>query len=80
MRYSKFMEIWGESDLPLEDLVKLHLEEVGLRMAWKVLWLWESKKGFEYFWHDIDDDIKDEVFNDLANLFRPDHKELEPND
>ena len=66
-----YEKIWGGDGDDHEQMEKLLLDEVGARMAWQVISCLDQFKGFDQgFWGGIPDDCKDNIFNELANLFR----------
>ena len=57
-----------------EAMKKLLLDEVGIRAAWRVIVCMNTFRGFRQdFWEqggDMSDECRDEMFDELANLFR----------
>lgn len=40
------------------------------KLAWKVLEFFEQRKGFDWWWKDVDEGIQDEIFTDLQNMLK----------
>ena len=82
LTYSELYDkIWDAEDENREAVKKLLLDEVGARQAWKVIECLDQFKGFEEgFWMmggEMPEECRDNMFNELANLFRDEPHEID---
>jgi hypothetical protein len=42
--------------------------DIPTRMAWRVITELSDRKGFGHWWHEIDDDCKDEIFYAIKSI------------
>jgi len=82
LRYTELCEkIRGCDGENREAVEKLVLDEVGARQAWRIIKRLNQFKGFEEgFWMmggEMPEECRDNIFNELANLFRDEPYEME---
>jgi len=44
---------------------KIGRQDLETQRAWRAYKVLNSRKGFDWWWHDIEDEIKNEIFDEL---------------
>lgn len=68
MKYTEILEAYWSTQNP-ETHAKL-FAAIAVHRAWKVIRLFEDRRGFEHWWDEIDEEIQDEIFDDLVKILR----------
>lgn len=64
MKYSELHEAyWSNDAVKARDTL---FKDAPTRVAWEIVEFFGERKGFDHWWDNIDDDIKDEIFEDLV--------------
>lgn len=71
MTYTEIFERVYATSRRADQEAKVTALPANVRAAWKAIQGLTDRKGFDHWWDELDEDLHDEIFAELAKAYQP---------